>query len=72
VTFFNYHAPHPADLLSVRPETVLTPREAFFAADETVALQVAEEVLELLRRHVGEFVGAVDAERAQPIAVQHR
>ncbi len=27
-----------ADLLAVRPETVLTPREAFFAADEAVAL----------------------------------
>ncbi|WP_328848025.1 Orn/Lys/Arg family decarboxylase [Mycolicibacterium austroafricanum] len=27
-----------ADVLAVRPELVLTPREAFFAADETVAL----------------------------------
>jgi arginine decarboxylase len=27
-----------ADLLAVRPETVLTPREAFFASDETVPL----------------------------------
>jgi arginine decarboxylase len=30
-----------ADLLAVRPETVLTPREAFFAADETIALAQA-------------------------------
>ena len=30
-----------ADLLAVRPETVLTPREAFFAADETVPLSRA-------------------------------
>ncbi len=30
-----------ADLLAVRPETVLTPREAFFAADETVGLTQA-------------------------------
>jgi arginine decarboxylase len=29
------------DLLAVRPETVLTPREAFFAADEAVSLQAA-------------------------------
>jgi arginine/lysine/ornithine decarboxylase len=29
------------DLLAVRPETVLTPREAFFAADEAVPLQAA-------------------------------
>jgi arginine decarboxylase len=29
------------DLLAVRPETVLTPREAFFAADEAVGLQAA-------------------------------
>ena len=27
-----------ADLLAVRPETVLTPREAFFAAEESVPL----------------------------------
>jgi arginine/lysine/ornithine decarboxylase len=30
-----------ADLLAVRPQTVLTPREAFFAADETVSLAQA-------------------------------
>ena len=30
-----------ADLLEVRPETVLTPREAFFAADESVGLAQA-------------------------------
>ena len=30
-----------ADLLAIRPETVLTPREAFLAADETVALAQA-------------------------------
>lgn len=30
-----------ADLLAVRPEAVLTPREAFFAADETIALAQA-------------------------------
>jgi arginine/lysine/ornithine decarboxylase len=29
------------DLLAVHPETVLTPREAFFAADEAVSLQAA-------------------------------
>jgi arginine decarboxylase len=29
------------DLLAVRPETVLTPREAFFAADEAVPLSAA-------------------------------
>jgi arginine/lysine/ornithine decarboxylase len=29
------------DLLAVRPATVLTPREAFFAADEAVSLQAA-------------------------------
>jgi arginine/lysine/ornithine decarboxylase len=29
------------DLLAVRPETVLTPRQAFFAADEAVSLQGA-------------------------------
>jgi arginine/lysine/ornithine decarboxylase len=29
------------DLLAVRPDTVLTPREAFFAADEAVSLQAA-------------------------------
>jgi arginine/lysine/ornithine decarboxylase len=29
------------DLLAVRPETVLTPREAFFAADEAVSLRAA-------------------------------
>jgi hypothetical protein len=30
-----------ADLLAVRPETVLTPREAFFAADQAVPLRQA-------------------------------
>jgi arginine/lysine/ornithine decarboxylase len=31
-----------ADLLVMRPETVLTPREAFFAADEAVPLFAAD------------------------------
>src|SRR5206468_2549271 len=47
-------------------------RDGNVATRIAIAFQAAEEFLELLRRHVGMLVSAIDPERAQPVAVQHR